>query len=398
MRAYTLVELLVALTLSLLLLGAVAAMFQRVGGSMSEVRSGMSASVQLTEAALLLRQDLARIPSSLATKPHRIADASEEEISDNDGYLEIIEGPNTSSVHPFRNAGEHDYTVGDTDDIIAFTITDYGIPFRGLVRVGEGDNSFLTVQERTAAEIVWFMRGNTLYRRIRLLNDLDPARGEDVASDRRSTGRGVARRENRTLHMSYDATDSPTNRFPFPLYDSSTAYRHWYYLRVPILEEILDPRWRATARQWKTVSMSGDTTLSPHPDLWEQPHFFPGAQDSQSGALNQFVSSPYRHSRAGEDAVLTNVLSFDVKVWCPTVRDFVDLGTGSWVDSTGLATRLHGQGGYVWDSWSQSHMPPIQAGGLPPPYAEPLEAIQITIRTFDPVSRKVKQVTVVHRF
>ena len=75
--AYTLVELLIALALSLLLLLGIAELFQRVGGSMSETRSAIGTSTHLNEAALLLRQDLALIPKELATKPQRIAKAEQ---------------------------------------------------------------------------------------------------------------------------------------------------------------------------------------------------------------------------------------------------------------------------------------------------------------------------------
>ena len=382
--AYTLVELLIALSLSLILLLAVTIMFRNVGATMNDTRSAMAASAQITEAALLLRQDLARIDGSLATKPFRLVHNRGEEISDDNGYLEIIEGPNSSSSHPFWDAqGELDMTVGDTDDMIAFTIRGSAIPFRGLIR----DES-LHIEERTDAEIVWFVRGNTLYRRVRLLNDLNPARTDNHGY----TVRDLVQRENRTLHKTYaQPVESPTNQFPFPLYDHRPQYRHWYYLRMPLLEETLHPTWQATARQWKTVGSVGQRT--DNPDLWEQPYFYPNNQNRLSGALNEFVSSP-RHHRAGEDVVLTNVLSFDIQFWCHVTMDFVDLGTGSWRRDEGAD--LHGYGGLVWDSWSRYD---FENRAEPPPFhSQPLEAIRITIRNFDPSSQEIKQVTVVHQF
>ena len=433
--AYTLVELLIAMTLSLLLLLGIAELFQRVGGSMNDTRSVMSASAHLNEAALLLRQDLAGIPKSLATKPKRIADYIGNQNSqlpnDSDGYLEIIEGPDTVLLHPYFNEeGIVDPTVGDVDDIIAFTTQSNGVPFRGLVR-GE-------VVERDSAEIIWFVRGNTLFRRVRLIDDVtrnnnttpvfsDPDAKADfpskanllnnypnpteagqfaiVESDETSDGglmrydavrRGgtwvwttllqfddLARRARRFGH---DGIQS--NSFPYPLYDGANA-TGWYYLRMPTLEE--SDYWSGQGIQyWKTASAVPDTPGELNPDLWEQPHFFPTLQDRKSGSLQACVEVP-RDPRAGEDALLTNVLSFDVKVWDPTMNEFVDLGTpGTVWDSSSID--LHGHGGHVWDSWTLKYSPSL------PPYPYALEAVQITIRCFEPASRIIKQVTVVHRF
>ncbi|MDR0870722.1 MAG: hypothetical protein LBN39_08015, partial [Planctomycetaceae bacterium] len=224
-----------------------------------------------------------------------------------------------------------------------------------------------------------------------------------------------------------------------------------------------------------------------------------------------------RHARAGDDIVLTNVISFDVKVWNPywvpcQVRNsnpavtfwaapqFIDLGQdqlpdingtfgdvlyndkldGSGVDVTGIPDkRGYGftlKGRYnnaatstgtrryidtnladgvtdewqlkelsrtgnatgtapdynmqyafmppayqypmpcVFDSWTKDYatdygyysptsdpitpdaQKDIMNWKAPPPYSENLEAIQITIRCFDPASRQIKQVQAVHRF
>ena len=438
--AYTLIELLIAMTLSLLLLLAIAELFRRVGGSMNDTRSVMSASAHLNEAALLLRQDLAGIPNSLATKPKRIADHMHNSNfpmpHDSDGYLEIIEGPNTVLFHPYVDENDQlDMTVGDVDDIIAFTATSNGIPFRGLIR-GE-------VVERKTAEIAWFVRGNTLYRRIRLIDDLTRNENTEhpdspvttfgdlpnpvvagtyvlVTADATSDGgeqrydavrRGgdwvwttlltfddLARRARRFGH---DGINS--NPFPYSLYDG--AYANWYYLRMPTLEE--SDYWSGQGKQyWKAEATTNTAVPIPNPDLWEQPHFFPDLQDRKSGSLQACVEKP-RHPRAGEDAILTNVLSFDVKVWDPIAEQFVDLGSPvakTWANENDPANenyqpkhrdmlKIGTQPDQlrVWDSWT------LKYNELPP-YSQPLTALQITIRCFEPSSRIIKQITVVHRF
>jgi hypothetical protein len=383
---------------------------------MNDARTAMSASADLHAAAILLRQDLARIPPELARKPREIAEflnvnhPRSEAPDDAFGYLEIIEGPN--GVHPYiytvngelvphpfvDDLDNHDVTVGDVDDIIAFTVRASRFrglqraDFRGLIADDDGD---LMVVDTEFAEIVWFVRGNTLYRRIRLISEND------------SPVSARALRQNRILHtFNDDPNNSPANRFPYPLY--CPDHPNWRYLRVPTLEETLHIDWRGIP-QWKTIAVPGTPVADP--DLWERPHFFPSLQDRWSGSLAQFANRPGhpdpdndrpRHVRAGEDVVLTNVLSFDIKVWCPLVGDFVNLGTPgtTWVDNNNqpllnpnLDPNLR-DSPRTWDSWSQQG----EYSGTLPPYTAPLEAIQITIRCFDPASRVIKQVTVVHRF
>ena len=402
--AYTLVELLVALTLSLLVLLAVTTLLSRVGGAMNDARSAMGTSANLHEAAILLRQDLARIPIGLATKPRDVANPNAW-VDDRHGYLEIIEGPNgvfpyiyrdrTGELvpHPYVNEqGDFDPTVGDVDDIIAFTaIVKVGVPFRGLIA---NESNELQIAERYAAEIIWFVRGNTLYRRVRLIDD-QRTNDPDV-----NTLTDLALRERRFGH-----DIRLLNGFPYPLYlfdDVTNTPGIWYYLRMPTLEENIHG-------SWNPALIDPDLSdLNPNPDLWEQPHFFPDRQDRKSGSLTMFTDNPQflddpRHVRAGEDVVLTNVLSFDIKVWCPDERDYVDLGTEgtTWDDSNNNQPLLP----RTWDSWTRKYSEGDDYadhknadGIVMPPYAEPLEAIQITIRCFDPASRAIKQVTIVHRF
>jgi len=446
--AYTLVELLIALVLSLFLLLGVAELFQRVGGSMNEARSIINMSAQLNEAAMLLRQDLSRISKDLAAKPKNlaeyIADGNVEAPEDN-GYLEIIEGPGHlyNPDCPLNSAPDHqchpyvdinslpDQTVGDVDDIIAFTVLNRTMPFRGVIRE--------KIVERESAEVVWFVRGNTLYRRERLIDDVT-ARANDhhkvvgaddkdfptkkdlddhgepteagyaiVSADETNDGReqrydAVQYGEDdwrwRTLLTSQDLSlrarrfghdGLSPNEFPHPLYD--TPYENWRYLRMPIIEE--SDYWSGEGIQhWKndSVAILPPAPENLHPDLWEQPYFFPGLQKRKNNG--SIIADNSHKTRAGEDAVLANVLSFDVKVWCPVTKEFVDLG----VDDTAWA---HGNNNHqdklpgVWDSWTQKY----ENESKPlPPYTEPLEAIQITIRCFEPASRIIKQVTVVHRF
>ena len=457
--AYTLVELLIALALSLLLLIGITELFQQVGGTMNETRSAMTASVHLNEAAMLLRQDLARIPSSLATKPKRIADYiadphNANEVNDDDGYLMIVEGPQ----HPFNpdhddclwcriyvdESNNPDRTAGDVDDIIGFTtMPTPALPFRGLVR-GK-------IEERNAAEIVWFVRGNTLYRRVRLIDDVTrdgnniqvfynaderefpsktaldgrapteagqyamvkadettdggPQRYDSVMRDGNLvwttllSHEDLARRARRFGHDGLANNHLPS-AFPYLLY--APPHEGWYYLRMPTLEET-DYWSRKNIPFWKTETVTNpgipNVPEVENPDLWNQPYFFPNLQDRKSGSLKASIESS-RIDRAGDDVVLTNVLSFNVQVWDTKTKDFVDLGTPGtiWDDTENKQPALL----HTWDSWTREYTKTNSEDGTvvlePPPYAEHLEAVRITIRRFDPASRIIKQVTVIHRF
>jgi len=373
--AYTLVELLIALTLSLLLLIGVIELFGRVSGIMNDTRATLNMSANLDGVELVLRQDLARIPNTLPDKPQRIAYAiahpGTNEVDDLDGYLEIVEGPDTASSHPYVDEnGNPDATVGDVDDILAFAAkTDAAIPFRGLI-----DEK---IAERNAAEVTWFVRGNTLYRRVRLIDDQNTTNDPNV-----NTIADLARRERRFEH------DGPANPFPHPLYKNTNE--PWYYLRMPTLEETLHDGWKPSGWRSQPIDLNG---LVAKPDLWKQPYFLPNVQDKKSGSLTDYVSDP-RHHRAGEDVILTNVLSFDIKVWDPNTKDFVDLGTKgtAWENSSQPDLPR------TWDAWTWEYVKEHgNTTGLPP-FTEPLKAIQITIRCFDPASQIIKQITVVHQF
>lgn len=197
-------------------------------------------------------------------------------------------------------------------------------------------------------------------------------------------------------------------------------------------------------------------------DLWLNPYWWAqtlGANfrvDSVTGILEDF-----RGPRAGEDVVLTNVIGFDVKVWDPLAPvqvgpdgeavypgepgfgsgqvvgygAFVDLGVGGGQfgvppnAKSGLGTVALGNvprtiPTLVYDTWSlfyefdgRQQFAPIPDAGLNgfddnndgvvddpdefdtlPPYPHQLRAIQIRIRIFEPDTKQIRQVTLVHSF
>jgi type II secretory pathway component PulJ len=165
---YTLVEILVAMTLSLLLLGAVVRMFGNVSQGITDSRAMLESADRLRVVQARLQQDLAGVTVTMIPprKPEN-----------NEGYFEYIEGPtgaltmtdgtNTFPLNPAINSDlattpNRDTTVGDFDDILMFTTRSTGRPFVGRLG-GTG-----TIQS-DVAEVAWFVRGRTLYRRVFLV-------------------------------------------------------------------------------------------------------------------------------------------------------------------------------------------------------------------------------------
>ena len=197
---FTLVEILTSVTLSLMLMYAVARIFTRVGGTMNETTSIMSMSSQLRNAKDTLTADLEGVTCPIA--PPRNSNL-------NDGYLCYVEGMGAPLNRLYTNVGGPrafstectaldteryldyglnanamdgldvenylacDNTVGDMDDILSFTTrAPEGSLFKARYIEPIRDNSGVItgaqigIYETEYAEVVWFLRGTTLYRRV----------------------------------------------------------------------------------------------------------------------------------------------------------------------------------------------------------------------------------------
>ncbi len=196
---FTMLEIMTSVTLSLMLMYSVARIFSHVGGTMNETTSIMGATNALRNAKNRLTTDLENI--TVKPIPPRNSRTG-------DGYLCYIEGLGApldvlyasgsteprgfstahvaldseryaaySEAYPDKVEEWVDTTVGDTDDILSFTSrAPAGRPFRGryirpkykrneygqiYIHSGEQDTF-----ESEYAEIIWFVRGTTLYRRV----------------------------------------------------------------------------------------------------------------------------------------------------------------------------------------------------------------------------------------
>jgi prepilin-type N-terminal cleavage/methylation domain-containing protein len=134
-QGLTLIELLVALTVSLIMIFAVVEIFSRVGAKVSDGRATIEMAGEIRSAREMLESDLAGItcPAQVWVDP-----------AAGMGYFEYLEGPLSDSQ---PSAG--DTTLGDIDDVLMFTARSTGEPFTGRFNG--------TVIESDVAEIVWWL-------------------------------------------------------------------------------------------------------------------------------------------------------------------------------------------------------------------------------------------------
>ncbi len=417
--AFTLVEIMVTLALSLLLLAAVISMFGKVSEGIGDSRSLLEMADRLRLAEERLQLDLAGV--TVTMNPPRNP-------ANNEGYFEYLEGPATvtgtggSLTVPAAvnsDTGNADPTVGDFDDILMFTTRSSGQPFVGKL----GGNP---VQSQVA-EVAWFVRGHTLHRRVLLV--MPSANLSAVTSP---TGYYAsydisARWNSTTLKMVPNTLATLTDRkyrFAHPNY--SRDYWLWTYKGDPNNRQFptLPTLNECSASNWSTEQYGGTATLTwaasgaSAPDFWTN---VPGHCVTDNALMAG-------GTRVSDDIILNNVIGFDVKGWDPVRKMYVDLG------DQGAGGAANGLGHYgnslqgspttakIYDTWSTTlfyvgasgNYSDRASNGLdddgngivdddgekwnPVPYPVPLRGIQVKIRVFEPDSKQIREVTVVQDF
>jgi len=430
---YTLVEILVATVLSLILMGAVVRMFGDVGESITDSRAMLESADRLRVVEARLQMDLAGVTATL--NPPRKPE-------NNEGYFEYIEGPVTQATAPTYDRNTDviinatlpednpnryaplDTTVGDFDDILMFTTRSKSRPFVG--KVPTTVNATGTIQS-DVAEVAWFLRGNTLHRRVLLVTpsasigattagyyaNYDVSASMQNGVLKANTLGDLTRRECRYAHN----TSAP---YAIPW--------HWSYsgFTFPTLPTLAE----CTATGWLPSTTSYTLSVL---DFW--------TNDTTKRLTDQAYATAT--SRYADDVILTNVIGFDVKGWDPVAGAYVDLGYAADTEyaagtpvALGLGHVGHPNSGLsatttmnkpkirlaacVYDTYSTSYES-VDASdgfdndtnvkapgygiidddgekGVAPPYPIPLRGIQVKIRTFEPDSKQVREVTVVQDF
>ena len=436
---YTLIEILVATTLSLLLLGAVVKMFGDVGQGITDSRAMLESADRLRVVQARLQQDLAGVTVTMSPprKPEN-----------NEGYFEYIEGPVGTSlpmtlpsavaVNTDMSAATPDTTVGDFDDILMFTTRSTGRPFVG--------RSGTTTIQSDVAEVAWFVRGRTLHRRVLLvvpsvLQQLDSNHDGVLSASELTLSSTAAFFGNYDISARVQGTGIVPNtlgdltrrecRFahagPFPYSVAGNWFWTWVsststttFPTLPTLNECsFSSGWAVDRTGGSAIKTFDQTAASPIPlDFWSNVSNYRVADNAITGADG---------TRVADDVILTNVIGFDVKAWDPTANG----GIGAYVDlgydqSLGTPTHFNGLGvstlaaatnndPRIYDTYSTSYEGANASDGFDdppgngivdddaekqstPPYPIPLRGIQVKIRVFEPDSRQIREVTVVQDF
>ena len=406
-RGMTLIEMLVATTMTLIIMGVVAQLFGFVGNGVSASRASLEVSAQLRSVAHALRTDLGGI--TVETLPPVRADSDS-------GYLEIIEGSGTDTSLGLTQL------VGDIDDVLMFTTASHGTPFVGQL------GSASTTIESPYAEVAWFCQSApaasdgtplyTLHRRQLLVMNY--------------VGAGV-----------FHGTNTLSGVFPGT------------YAGLGAAQDVHDLSLR---RVGSSAFPNGLSDLTKRENRFL--HNFTGTLSAaafpyENTLVNLDTDGPLGGTRIGEDIVLTNVLAFDVRVFDPSAEVLESTGAGVAMTpgdpgyASGASFSSPVYGAYVdmgvagagtfagmnaasqlsnttYDTWSTHYEfnginedgdgltdegvdgldnPPLNSliddadeQETSPPYPYPLRGLEVRIRVYEPSSRQVRQVTVRHTF
>lgn len=380
-RGFSLLELLVAMTLTLLLTALVVQVFSFVSDGVFNSRATMDLSDQLRNAKHRIIQDLRGITAP-TTPP--LDPCSEI------GYFEYVEGAKVSNFpggdvgrpHPTLTTSMQTY-FGDLDDILMFTTVSYDEEF-----VGKAKSSAAT--ERYA-EIAYYLRpisgrfGSadyfTLHRRIWLINaNVTMGTSYGVADQSLRQEGGVYEKHApntvvETGDVSNTNVTSPGRAVPNSLGDLTMRDRRpihqpntWPY---EIFHAPDNGSVSTTIRSITSTSWPAGNLYLTVPSLNQQSATkFPGPISDTSSSIyppyNQYFrvtgtsTEPPNHptyefqpaagNREHADILLTNVVGFDVKAWdpgAPVFRATPGTAEGSNPDIVGLI--VPGDAGYGGD-------------------------------------------------
>jgi hypothetical protein len=375
LSGFSLTELLVASGIGLTVMAAVASLFGIFSRALSQSQSTVDMSARMRATAWKLRQDLEGV--TCPVEPWLAPEA-------NAGYFEISEGPRRDMT-----AGQGAPSLeADTDDVLMFTTRSTSGQFSG--RYLNADRTI----ESPYAEVAWFCR---------------EAANQPVATTKVYN---LYRRQ--LLVMGYVGLpefsgNSITGTLPTVAYDVS--------LRSEAGRLYPNALGDLTKRECRFMHAAA----APHP-----------INTDSAGRLLSTATFD-NTDRAWEDVILTNVISFDVRVFARQARAQVSGDITRYPGDPGYSPGTGAFGAYVdlgppsipgvpftqapnpksalprptFDTWSQ-HYEFTAAGrsGLndpadyatAPPYPVPLEGVEVRIRCYDPSSKQVRQVTIRHSF
>lgn len=271
---FTLVELLWSMTLSLVVMAAVASLFGVFTRSLTQAQAAADLSARMRTGAWRLRQDLSGVTVDLMP-PVRPESES--------GYFEYFEGWRKDAHAAHGRGGQ--MLVGDVDDVLMFTTRSEGQPFVG--RYGT------ETIESPVAEVAWFCRPSPV----------QPLAGVTLFT--------LYRRQE--LVMPYVG-----GRTPFVGSNSAAAFdANLNDLSVRLEGGRFVPNSLGDLTKRENRFLRGGTTSFPH--AWASDQVVMSGTVSGTYQLAG-AGAPLSGVRAGEDVVLANVVSFDVRVYDTEVR------------------------------------------------------------------------------
>ncbi|MBQ2621880.1 MAG: hypothetical protein IJF84_11130 [Thermoguttaceae bacterium] len=164
LSGFTLLEVLLAVTLGLVLMLGVVQMFAMVGNFVTGSQGLMELDQKIRSAQIMLQNDLVRYTAKMTVPA---------DLNSGAGYFRIDENSSTAVTTSQDTRLSEFYSnlsgiVGDNDDVLTFTIHDLDSPF-----IGRNGN---TVVNSSDAEVKWFVykNANNVFALYRSINVLDP--------------------------------------------------------------------------------------------------------------------------------------------------------------------------------------------------------------------------------
>jgi type II secretory pathway pseudopilin PulG len=141
-RGLTLTEVLIAVTITLVLMAVLVNAFRDISGQISESRAIIQLAGQLRSGAEQLRDDLRGV--TLPVRPW-------VNPAEGQGYFEQAEYDIAVDNPDFLI--QPDNIIGDVDDVLMFTCRSTGAPFRGRIRLANG--TLMTIESPLAEIVIW---------------------------------------------------------------------------------------------------------------------------------------------------------------------------------------------------------------------------------------------------
>jgi type II secretory pathway pseudopilin PulG len=434
--AFTLVEMLIAMALTLILVYSIAEFYAYIGNAVRDGRATIEMGGQLRAATAQLNEDL----QSLTLRPTPWIDPNSSP-----GYVTVYEGPysdtypdggtsdisadtNTNSVPDIIENQNLTNLVGDGDDVLAFTIRARDVPFQAQV----WDGSANVMLQSQYAEVLWYTT----------FVDLNGDDGWDIEEPR-----FLCRRQ---LLILPNLGTLPMQGNLGQFIQGAEVSFHLNAMGQPVANSLAD----LSLRQNRFGCQGGA---------------YPWHQRLNPTNATSLLTYNFSATKIGEERVLANLLAFDVRVFDGAAPIYEDassatalspgdigyrallssgsptaIGYGAWVDlgfnRTGMAGNSYFSGApsaafgiaaptaatqpynfIHWDTWATTYehdgvnqdgdavfdesvngLDDDGANGVDDPgeretqpsYSLPLRGIQVRIRMYEPQTRQMRQATV----